>query len=817
MAEAGSPGVQQQHRNGGRAALWLHAYQSLGVVYGDLGTSPLYVFPAVFTVQPTQADVLGSVSLIIWLVTLMVVVKYACIVLFAEDRGEGGVFAMFSLICRHLQINPTACKDLSPAANPRRQLGVEGSSRPMTRMGALLKSSTTLQRALLGLAFLGIGAMISDGILVPAIEVISAIQGLQFKVPSLSQGAIVGISCAILVLLFLGQSYGTSKLGHVFAPVLVLFFVSNAAVGVYNIVRYMPGVFKAASPHFAYLFFMHNPKEGWIALGSIALSFSGVEAMSADMGHFSRSSITLAALGFVYPSLLLIYFGFGAFLATHTDQFANAYYTCIPDKVFWPCFVIATAASIVASQPLISSTYSVLRQSMNLCCFPRVKVVHTSSNVEGQVYIPEANYMLLVISVAALAGFQNGNDIGNALSVTLTAIMFITTILITLIMVMVWRLPAIVAATFFLVFGFIEVILLSSALYKVPDGAWFPLAVAAISIFVTLAWHLGQTSCISLSTGPPPTSFVPLPLKSTGASSATPQAPLTQALLTTGPDSELSDDGPLHRTPGVGIFLLDNLSFTTAAGWTHFFHRTLTIPEVAIFLEVKQDDAPFVEAAFMFDICRHAHHPPGVFQVTHRRGFMDTFSGPALVTDLLQAVLGHLQGSAGCGALPQDARKGQQGGESVLPHKLRRRSSEMPPGPLMDGRRDPESDHLDPDRSRPSTGSPSHAAASGALTPLCREPSSMLGVNEPGADAAAGDNGDDLPVSSPSQYRRSSLRAGTALTNWLDGNSPLQPRDADGLQPGGGQGGRALAVRLCSVLAGALREGAACWTEQDDT
>eukprot|EP00253_Pinus_taeda_P020801 PITA_20801 len=361
------------------------AFQSIGVVYGDIGTSPLYVFSSTFTDGIRHPDdILGALSLIFYPLTLLPLVKYVFIVLWADDNGDGGTFALYSLICRHAKVNVIAKqqaedRELSTykLATPSRQL------KRALKIKEVLEKSNAAKTILLMLALLGTSMVIGDGVLTPCISVVSAVQGIQTVDKSLSQEVVAMISVAILVILFYLQRFGTQKVSYSFAPAILIWFLFLAFIGIYNIAKHDASVFKAFYPKYIFDYFRRNSKQGWISLGGIVLCITGTEAMFADLGHFSVRSIQIAFSGIVYPALICAYLGQAAYLMKFPEDVAQTFYKSTPNAVYWPMFVVAVIAAIIASQAMISATFSIIKKSMALGCFPRVTVIHTSSKYEG--------------------------------------------------------------------------------------------------------------------------------------------------------------------------------------------------------------------------------------------------------------------------------------------------------------------------------------------------------------------------------------------------------------------------------------------------
>ncbi|KAH9709039.1 putative potassium transporter 12 [Citrus sinensis] len=371
------------------------AFQTLGVVYGDMGTSPLYVYSDVFSkVQiETEIDVLGALSLVMYTITLIPLAKYVFVVLKANDNGEGGTFALYSLISRYAKVNmlPNRQPADEQISSFRLKLPTPELERAL-QLKDILERTSSLKTLLLLLVLMGTSLIIGDGILTPAISVMSAVSGLQGEIRGFGESALVIVSIIILVALFSIQRFGTGKVGFMFAPVLALWFFSLGSIGLYNLVKYDISVVRAFNPIYIYLFFKKNGKDAWSALGGCVLCITGAEAMFADLGHFSVKAIQIAFTLVVFPCLLLAYMGQAAYLMKYPDSANRIFYDSVPDSLFWPVFVLAALAAMIASQAMISATFSCIKQAMALGCFPRLKIIHTSRKRMGQIYIPVINW-----------------------------------------------------------------------------------------------------------------------------------------------------------------------------------------------------------------------------------------------------------------------------------------------------------------------------------------------------------------------------------------------------------------------------------------
>ncbi|CAI2170500.1 6808_t:CDS:10 [Funneliformis geosporum] len=460
--------LEQQHKqsrqNVGVIAILFMSFRTLGVIYGDIGTSPLYVLSAIFPDAPGDArDVIGICSLIIWSLTIVPMIKYVFIVLRADDNGEGGTFALYSLLNKYsgLSVHGESRSDDSSIVR------YDNSSIHSLKQPNMIARSKFIQNALLIIVLLGASLVMSDGLLTPAVSVISAVEGIAIKAPSL-KAFIVPISCVIIVILFLAQQFGTKKVGDLFAPIVFLWLMTIASTGIWNITKH-PEIMRSFNPYYIFDYFIRNKGVGFNSLGGVLLSITGVEALYADLGHFNRISIQLSFPLYVYPTLTLAYLGQGARIILDPSIVKpNAFWNSVPenDFVFWITFVFATLATIIASQAMISATFSLIYQAVQLECFPRVKVIHTSKVLEGQIYIPEINYFLMVVIVIICIVFKESANLTNAYGV---------------------------AVAFLLIFGIIDLAFLISTLRKVKEGGWFTLLLAIMICLVMIIWKWGST------------------------------------------------------------------------------------------------------------------------------------------------------------------------------------------------------------------------------------------------------------------------------------------------------------------------------------
>ncbi|XP_062159746.1 potassium transporter 6 [Alnus glutinosa] len=497
------PGIDQNQvkRESWKTVLTL-AYQSLGVVYGDLSISPLYVYRNTFAEDiihsETNEEIYGVFSFVFWTLTLVPLLKYVFIVLKANDNGEGGTFALYSLLCRHARVSSLpncqmADEELSEYKNGRISLD------PKTGFGSTLKSALerhrVLQRVLLVLALIGTCMVIGDGVLTPAISVFSAVSGLELSMSKEHHKYIeVPVACLILICLFALQHYGTHRVGFLFAPIVLTWLLCISAIGIYNIFRWNPHVYRALSPYYMYQFLRKTQRGGWMSLGGILLCITGSEAMFADLGHFSQLSIKIAFTSVVYPALVLAYMGQAAYLSEHhfsVNDYHIGFYVSVPGKLRIPVLVIAILAAVVGSQAIITGTFSIIKQCSALNCFPKVKIVHTSSKMHGQIYIPEVNWILMLLCVAVTIGFRDTKRLGNASGLAVITVMLVTTCLMSLVIVLCWHRSVLLAICFVFFFGTIEALYFSAALIKFLEGAWVPIALSFFFLIIMHVWHYG--------------------------------------------------------------------------------------------------------------------------------------------------------------------------------------------------------------------------------------------------------------------------------------------------------------------------------------
>ncbi|CAA7401318.1 unnamed protein product [Spirodela intermedia] len=590
------------------------AYKTLGIVFGGLVTSPLYVYPSMNLNSPTKDDYLAIYSIMFWTLTLIGVIKYVCIALSADDHGEGGTFALYSLLCRHADVGILPSRE----GDVMRSVSSSSSIEKPSKVGKFFEQSLIARRLLLFVAISGVCMLIGDGILTPAISVLSAMDGLRGPLPSVSKSIVEALSAVILVLLFMLQKHGTSRVSFLFSPIMAAWTFTTPLIGVYSIVHYEPTVFRALSPHYIVLFFRANGKAGWQLLSGAVLCITGAEAMFADLGHFNKRSIQMAFLFAIYPSLVLTYAGQTAYLINNPGNHGDGFYKFVPRAVYWPMFVVATLAAVVASQSLISATFSVIKQSVSLDYFPRVKVVHTSPNKEGEVYSPEVNYILMVLCVAIILTFGDGQDIGNAFGVVVIMVMVITTILLTLVMLIVWRTPLPLVVLFFAIFSSLEAAYVSAVFTKIPEGGWLPFSISVILAFIMFGWYTGRQRKMQYE----------MRNKITAADLA--------ALLSSEPH--------IQRVPGI-CFFYSNIQDGLTPVLGHYIKNTRSLHQVTIFTTLRYSLAAKVPQSERVAI--RPLGPPGTYSCIIQFGYADPgLEGGELVARVVDKLLRDLPKAA---------------------------------------------------------------------------------------------------------------------------------------------------------------------------
>ncbi|WOL13604.1 hypothetical protein Cni_G22374 [Canna indica] len=586
------------------------AYQSLGVVYGDLSTSPLYVYKNTFAEDiehsETNEEIYGVLSFVFWTLTLVPLLKYVFIVLRADDNGEGGTFALYSLLCRHARVGFLPNGQLADEElSTYKKMDGGGATPPSggvaaaSRIKLLLERHQVLQRLLLILALLGTCMVIGDGVLTPAISVFSAVSGLELSMSKEHHKYVeVPVACLILVILFALQHYGTHRVGFLFAPIVITWLLCISVIGVYNIFHWNPHVYQALSPYYMYKFLKKTQRGGWMSLGGILLCITGSEAMFADLGHFSQLSIQIAFTSMVYPSLILAYMGQAAYLSKHhiiESDYRIGFYVSVPEQIRWPVLAIAILAAVVGSQAVITGTFSIIKQCSSLSCFPRVKVIHTSSKVHGQIYIPEINWMLMMLCLAVTVGFRDTKRLGNASGLAVITVMLVTTCLMSLVIVLCWHKSIFSAVCFILFFGTIEALYFSASLIKFLEGAWVPIALSFIFMIIMYVWHYGTLKKYEFDI----------------------QNKISiDWLLSLGPNLGFV------RVRGIGLIHTELVSGIPAI-FSHFATNLPAFHQVLVFLCIKSVPVPYVHPEERFLVGRIGPKEYRVYRCIARYGYRD--------------------------------------------------------------------------------------------------------------------------------------------------------------------------------------------------
>ena len=544
---------------------------AIGVIYGDIGTSPLYTMKESFVgPHPMDVDplhVFGVLSLIFWSLMLIVTIKYVAVAMRAENNGEGGSLALLSLISRRL-----AGKKWTPA---------------LVLLGVL---ATAL--------FFG------DAMITPSLSVLSAVEGLTVVEAGL-QPLVVPISIGILIALFLFQSRGTAGVGALFGPVVLVYMAVLATMGVANILAH-PEVLQALSPHWAVEFFLANPKLAFLAMGSVFLAVTGAETLYADMGHFGRRAVAWTWLGLVYPCLMLNYMGQGALMIGDPSTVSNPFFLMAPDSLRLPLVVLATLATIIASQAVISGAFSVIQQAVQLGFLPRLRILHTSAKAVGQVYIPAVNWTLLAMVLLLVVTFKESSNLASAYGIAVTGTMIITTVMLAFLVFDVWKWNRALAGAAIALFFTVDALYFASNITKVPDGGWFPLLVAAVSFTVLTTWARGRQILrqrleeVSLP--------LPVFIKSAAASA--------------------------HRIKGTSVFLSASRDSIPSA-LLHNLKHNQVLHERVFILTVQVENVPHVELGQRIE---SEDMGKGFYRFILHYGFMDEVDIPAA-----------LSGISGCG------------------------------------------------------------------------------------------------------------------------------------------------------------------------
>ena len=554
MAPKPAVHVTQTRTASSTAALTLGA---IGVVYGDIGTSPLYALKQVFAnghVPLVPANVYGVLSLVFWTITVVVSIKYVVLILRADNNGEGGLIAMLALASRAVKDRPA------------------------------------LRRRLLFVGIFGTAIFFGDGVITPAISVLGAVEGLQVAAPALHSW-IVPITLVILALLFMFQRHGTERVGRLFGPVMVCWFVVITLLGLVHIGDNI-GILRALSPHYALLFLWRQPTVAFVALGAVVLCVTGAEALYADMGHFGKRPIRLAWFGMAMPALVINYFGQGAMLLAEPGKVGNPFFEMAPTWALYPLIALATCAAVIASQALITAAFSVTKQAIQLGYLPRLRIQHTSVLETGQVYVPFINWGLFCGVVVAVVLFGSSDSLGAAYGITVTIDMLITTTMTFFVVRYGWKYPwsiAIAATGFFFLIDFTY---LAANIVKVIEGGWFPLLIGAVMFTLMMTWKQGRR----------------LMSESLRADAIDLTSFLESIFIS-----------PPTRVPGTAVFLVSDQGLTPNA-LLHNLKHNKVLHERNLFVTVRHHEVPWVAGTERCDM-----QPLGndCWQVSLHFGFKD--------------------------------------------------------------------------------------------------------------------------------------------------------------------------------------------------
>jgi KUP system potassium uptake protein len=542
---------------------------ALGIVYGDIGTSPLYAlrqcFDPEYGLEASQLNVYGVLSLIVWMLIIVVSIKYIVFIMRADNRGEGGILALLALLLQ---------QERRVADRRRRWL-------------------------LISLGLFGASLLYGDGIITPAISVLGAVEGVQVVHPHLPESVIVVVALMILLGLFVFQRFGTARIGVMFGPIMAIWFVTIAALGVNEIAR-EPRVLLALNPWYGLQFFAANGKTGFLVLGAVVLAVTGAEALYADMGHFGKRPIRLAWFGLVFPALLLNYFGQGAIVLRDPSTATNPFFLLAPSSLLWPLVVIATIAAVIASQALISGAFSLTQQSVQLGYSPRVTIVHTSHSQVGQIYIPEINNALMVGCLLLVVAFRNSTALGAAYGIAVTGTMAITSILFYVVARSRWNWSLAHVGTLTAAFLFVDISLLLANAIKFEHGGWVPIAIA-IGVFTLMStWKKGRV--------------------------------MLNEVLHAGslPLSLFLDDVERRKPPrvsGTAVFMTSSADGVPVVLLHHLKHNKV-LHEQVVLMSILTEEVPEVDEDERVQVERLEQ---GFYRVTARYGFMETPDVPEVL------------------------------------------------------------------------------------------------------------------------------------------------------------------------------------------
>ncbi len=554
----------------GRAGMAALTLGALGVVFGDIGTSPLYAVQTIFSaddhvVRPDQATVYGVISLIIWAVTSIVSVKYVTFIMRADNDGEGGIMALIA------------------------------------RLQRVRLTGTIGKAALVALGIFGASLFYGDGMITPAISVLSAVEGLKVAAPSLEH-LVLEITLVVLTALFAIQRFGTGAIGRLFGPVMAVWFAVLALAGVRQVAKH-PEILKALSPSYGITFFVDHGGVAFIALASVVLAVTGAEALYADMGHFGRPPIRRAWFLLVFPALTLNYMGQGSLILDSPRAIANPFFLLFPHWSRIPMVLLATVATVIASQAVISGAFSVTRQAVQLGFLPRLTIRHTSEHEVGQVYLPAVNWGIFAAVVALVVGFGSSSHLASAYGIAVTGTLAIDTILFFVVVRTQWKRPLWLVLAGAALFLSVDLAFLSANLRKVLHGGWFPLTIALAVFTVLVTWQRGRQIVTRNRTEQ--------------------EGPLREFV-----QEVHAMDPPVFRVPGTAIFLNANKETTPLAMRANVEHNH-TLHESAVIVSIETGTAPHIAENERIKVDDLGYGDDGITHVTARFGFQDRPNIPA--------------------------------------------------------------------------------------------------------------------------------------------------------------------------------------------
>jgi len=553
-------------KQAGAAGLGALTLGALGVVFGDIGTSPLYAMQAVFLTEGIKADenhVYGIISLVFWSITIIVSIKYVTVIMRADNEGEGGIMALIALV--------------QSALSPRR----------------------TRRAVLVALGIFGAALFYGDGMITPAISVLSAVEGLKVATPAL-ESWVVPIALVVLAALFAIQRFGTKAVGRLFGPVMGLWFTILAVTGLFQVFR-NPGILRALSPVYGIEFFAQNGLVAFLALGAVVLAVTGAEALYADMGHFGWPAIRRAWFFLVFPALTLNYLGQGALILADPKAVANPFFLLMPSWALLPVVVLATVATVIASQAVISGAFSVTRQAVALGFLPKLRIRHTS-DAEGQVYVPAVNAVLFVAVVGLVVGFETSTRLASAYGIAVTGTLAIDTILFFVVVRTLWHKPLWLVVSGAAAFLVVDLAFFGANLPKVVHGGWFPLALALVMFTLLTTWQRGQAL-------------------------VTAKRAETDGLLKDFVEQIRTMEPPVYRAPGTAVCLTSGKGNMPLALRENLEHNNV-VHEAVVVVSVETLKVAHVHPDEQVTVDDLGHHDDGIMHVSLQCGFQDEHNVP---------------------------------------------------------------------------------------------------------------------------------------------------------------------------------------------